>query len=227
VKVYAADNEMKINNKKTKFMLFNNSKLIDFMPSFLLNDVEIKLVEEMKVLGIVLSSDMKWDANTNQIIATAYKRLWILKRLKSLGTGLAELTDVYKQQIRSVLEFAVPVWHSGLTQCNRYDIERVQKSALHILLGESYDTYSNAIKAIGLESLEARRGKLCLKFAMKSAKHPKHNKWFKINKKSTVTRQIQPKFCPVVSRTKRFSNSPISYLTNILNLKNSKVKAKQ
>ena len=100
---------MKINNKKTKFMLFNNSKLIDFMPSFLLNNEEIKLVEKMKVLGIVLRSDMKWDVNTNQIIATDYKRLWILKRLKSLWTGLAELTDIYIQQIRSVLEFAVPV----------------------------------------------------------------------------------------------------------------------
>ena len=213
---------MKINNKKTKFMLFRNSKLIDFLPSFLLDNEEIKLVEEMKVLGIVLSSDMKWNANTNKIIATAFKRLWMLRRLKSLGTELPELIDVYIQQIRSVLEFAVPVWHSGLTQCNRYDIERVQKAALHVLLGDNYESYSNALKVSGLESLEARRSKLCLKFATKSAKHPKHKKWFKLNNRLTVTRQVQPKFCPVVSRTSRFSKSPISYLTSILNQKNSK-----
>ena len=67
-------------------MMFNNCRSIDFMPSYCLVNEEIELVEEMKILGVVLSSDMKWQANTDNIIEKAYKRVWILRRLKSLGT---------------------------------------------------------------------------------------------------------------------------------------------
>ena len=43
--------------------------------------------------------------------------------------------------------------------------------------------------------------------------------WFKENQFRTNTRQKQPKFRPVISRTWRFNNSPISYLTGLLNKK--------
>ena len=50
----------------------------------------------------------------------------MLKRLKNLGAQEEQLIDVYIKQIRSVLELAVPVWHSSLTLANRSSIERVQ-----------------------------------------------------------------------------------------------------
>ena len=34
-----------------------------------------------------------------------------------------ELYDVYQKEVRSVLEYAVPVWHSGLTQKQTSEIE--------------------------------------------------------------------------------------------------------
>ena len=136
VEQYAVDNEMKVNTRKNKLMVFNNSRIFDFMPSFHLANEEIQLIEEMKILGVVLSSDLKWNANTNHIVTNAFKRVWMLRRLKTLGTALPELKDVYNKQVRSVLELAVPVWHSSLTQGNVSDIERVQKAALHVMLGD-------------------------------------------------------------------------------------------
>ena len=82
---------MKINDKKTKFMLFNNSKVIDFMPRFNLGNQEINLVDEMKVLGVVLTSDLKWNSHTNHVITTAVKKVWMLRRLNALGTALPDL----------------------------------------------------------------------------------------------------------------------------------------
>ena len=96
------------------------------------------MVEEMKILGVVLSSDLKWNANTQNIVTNAFKRVWMLRRLKVLGKAVPELKDLYIKQIRSVLELAVPVWHSSLTQSNISDIERVQKTSLHIILGDEY-----------------------------------------------------------------------------------------
>ena len=128
-----------------------------------------------------------------------------------------QLVDVYVKQMRSVLELAVPVWHSSLTVADKLDIERMEKAALHVIFGDSYHSYSSACATANLPTLEERRQKLCKKFALKSLKHPKHMSWYKVNKKVSGTRQKQPTFCNVVSRTTRFEKSPISYLTKILN----------
>ena len=214
---YADANDMKINFKKTKLMLFNNGRALDFMPNLELDGNELEVVEEMKILGLIIRSDMKWSSNTEHIIEKAYKRLWMLRRLKALGADKFKLLDVYFKQVRSVMELAVPAWHPGITVGESVDIERVQRAALHIILGMSYSTYSAALNHFNLETLETRRSHLCEKFSKKAVKHPKHTKWFKLNNRTTVTRQDQPKYCPVVAKTRRFEKSPISYLTSLLN----------
>jgi hypothetical protein len=121
------------------------------------------------------------------------------------------------KQVRSLLELAVPAWNGALKQNDNQAIERVQKTALHIMLGESYVSYRNALGVVGLQSLEERRHKLCLKFATKAVKHDKHSKWFVPNVRVENTRLEQDKFCPVYAKHKRFEDSPISYLTKLLN----------
>ena len=208
---------MKLNAKKTKLMLFNPANSIDFMPSFLLNNEEIELVEETRLLGLVIRSDMSWTANTASMVKRSNSKLWILRRLSKLGATRDDLLDIYFKQIRSILEFAVPVWHSSISKEERLEIERIQKSACHIMLGKQYQSYSKALKVLGLDTLFDRRKKLCKKFARKSVKNEKFNKWFKVNNKVSITRQRLDKFCNVYSRTVRFDKSPISYLTRILN----------
>ena len=117
---------------------------------------------------------------------------------------------------RSILEFAAPAWHGAITEAERQDIERVQKVTLHIILGDQYETYRNALGITNLEMLEVRRNNLCMKFAKKSEKNEKHKHWFKLNPK-TITRREQEKYKRPVARTTRLLNSPISYLTQLLN----------
>ena len=68
-----------------------------------------------------------------------------MRRLKKLGANEQELKDVYVKQVRSVLELAVPAWHGAITQAERNEIERVQKAALHVILGENYLSYRSAL----------------------------------------------------------------------------------
>ena len=127
---------------------------------------------------------------------------------------------MYKfNRLEVFLNLPTPVWHPSLTVIDSIRIERVQKSVLHVILGADYTSYSVALRVANLEPLESRRTKLCSKFALKAIRHPKHSNWFKENQVRTKTRQKQPKFRPVISRTWRFSNSPISYLTGLLNKK--------
>ena len=210
---YAENNEMKINIKKTKLMIFNNGRNMDFMPDMKLEGNQIEVVEEMRILGLIIRSDMKWSSNSEHIVKRAFNKLWTLRRLKALGASQVDLLDVYFKQVRSILELAVPAWNSGLTLCETMDIERVQRAALYIILGSGFTTYGAAMKQFDMDTLQFRREILCKKFSF----NPKHEKWFIPNTRTTVTRQEQPRFCPVISKTKRFEKSPLSYLTSLLN----------
>ena len=141
----------------------------------------------------------------------------MLRRLKQLGANREELLDVYIKQVRSVLELAVPVWHSSITLVEKCDIERVQRAALHIILGDDYVSYKDALEELNVKSLEDRRVQLCSKFAKKAVKNDKFQNWFKVNTRRSRTRQKQPKYCPVWARSSRYEKSPLSYLTTILN----------
>ena len=219
IKIYATENGMKINHKKSKFMVFNPTLNYDFIPEYESEGYKIETVEEMKILGLVVRNDLKWRSNTEGMIRKAYKRMWMIKRLKAYGANLQDMLEVYTKQIRCVLEYGVPVWNSSVTKEKSYDIERVQKCFLHIVLGSQYLDYEYALKRTGLDSLKSRRLKLCTTFAQKSAKHPKFKHWFVPQLKLNNTRSKKPLYKPPMYRLERFNNSPIPYLTRLLNSK--------
>ena len=101
-------------------------------------------------------------------------------------------------------------------------LERIQKTALHVILGEEYRSYNQALKQCGLVKLSDRRKKLCVTFANKALKHTKFSKWFKPKGTHPNTRQEQPAFHSVYRKHDRFEKSPISYLTELLNKQFSK-----
>ena len=129
-------NQMKINYKKTKLVLFNPCKKLDFIPALSLSGQEIEVVEEIRLLGLVIRSDGRWSSNTKNMISKANKRLWILRRLKNMGAKNSDLVEVYTKQIRCILELAVPAWQGGLSQAEKTDLEQIQKTAWHIILGQ-------------------------------------------------------------------------------------------
>ena len=85
-----------------------------------------------------------------------------------------EMLDVYYKQVRSVLELAVPVWQPALTQQGINQIERVQRCALYIILGEDYLNYESDLSTLECTNFDQRRVKLCEHFTKKIIKYPKH-----------------------------------------------------
>ena len=97
---YCQENQMVINNKKCKVMIFNPHRKYAGMPKLTLSGDGgkcLEVVEKVKLLGVQLRSDMRWCDNTDFICKKGYSRLWILRRLKGLGANLAELVDVYEK----------------------------------------------------------------------------------------------------------------------------------
>ena len=148
----------------------------------------------------------------------AYSRIWILKRQVNLGASRAILIDTYTKQVRTVLEYGVPILHSSLTLQQKSQLERVQKTSMKVILGRDYQTASTARKILKLDTLEKRRFDICLKFGLKAVKNNNHIKWFKPNQNGNWNlRRKLPKYKTPFCRTKRFYNSTIPYLTRIIN----------
>ena len=220
LQLYTSAHQMKINDKKTKVILFNSAKNHDFFPQLSLGDGPLQVVEEVTLLGVKVSSDLSWRANTSFMCQKAYAKLWMLRRLKPLGAKTEELLDIYDKQIRCTLEFAVAVWAGNLTNEQSEMLERVQKSAFAIILADDYTSYKGALKQLCRTTLAARRSDLCLRFANKSLKNEKYQNWFcenNPNQQQSKTRSIKPDFVPVEARTKTFGKSPLAYLTSLLN----------
>ena len=141
---YAINKQMKINGEKCKIMLLNASRKYDFSPVINVGSEKLEMVEELKLLGVTIQSNLNWQTQTNNMCQKAYIRLWMLRRLKPLGASLTELIEVYRTQIRCLLEFAVPVWNAGLTRAQENQIERVQKCSLAIILSKNFHDYEHA-----------------------------------------------------------------------------------
>ena len=130
VETFASNNNMIIIKKKTQGMLFTFSRKLDFPPEiFFSNGSFLETISETTLLGVVITDDLKWKKNTSHICTKARQKLWMLRRLILLDFSVHELFDVYRKEIRSVLEYAVPVWHGGLTLRQSSEIETVQKMA--------------------------------------------------------------------------------------------------
>ena len=153
--------------------------------------------------------------NTSYICEKARKRLWILRRLLESKLSTHELFDVYTKEIRSVLELAVPVWHSGLTKSQTKQIENIQKIAFRIILQKNYINYEQACKQLSALSLAKRRDNLCLKFAKRNLKS--EHSFFTQLETNSITRNQSKIVREPKCNSKRYQQSSIPYLARTLN----------
>ena len=219
VKDIISYNKMAINTSKTKAMLCSTWRKYDFQPEVQLTQGEnLEVVQELKLVGYMLRSDLKTCSNTAYIIKKAYKRMWIVRRLKSLGASTEQLLDVLNKQVLSVLFLGAPAWYGQLTIAERTHLNRVLRCGLHIIYGDSYRSFRQALTRAGMLSVTDQLHRMTVKFAHKAAQHNKFSKWFKVRPESQLNdRRQKTKYLPVPSRTARYRCSPLPLLTSILN----------
>ena len=186
-----------------------------------MKDETIETVSETKLLGTIITDDLKWDKNTEYLVKKANKRLRMLHIASKYTSKFSDLKIIYKLFIRSILEQSAVVWHSSLIQRNSDDIERVQKSAVKIMMGQKYDEYDEALKYLNLEKLSERRQKLCLSFAKKCIKHEKAKQLFPLNNHIKHLRNNE-RFKVNFASSERYKKSSIPYMQNLLNQDESK-----
>ena len=219
---YTDSHHMAISKNKTKTMLCNSRKKWDFIPELKLDNDDIEVVEEMKIVGFIMRSDMRTSSNTEYLVRKAYKRMWLVRRLKGLGASTSQLVDALQKQVLSVLWLGAPAWFCQTTEQERKDINRVAKVGLRIIFGGSYSGFENALLAAQMRKPTEQLAGMTERFAAKAASSSKFSKWFQPEKKKTIgTRnsKYSQKYENVPARIARYGQSPIPHLTNIINSK--------
>ena len=117
---------------------------------------------------------MKTMSNTELMCSKAYKEMWILQKLKSLGCLESELLDVLRQQIISVCEVAVPYWSPMIMVQEDRMIKRILCTGLHIIYGPKYIGFKKGLKMSNMSKLSTHREKLILSSTNKLLKNDKY-----------------------------------------------------
>ena len=217
-RVLAAANKMKLNEKKTKNMIFNFSTNKQFSTDIKVNGEVIETVNEARLLGTIISSDLKWEANTKYLVKESNKRLRLLHNAYKFTRNKQHLKQIYMLQVRCKLEQAAPVWHHSLTKAEVSSLERVQRSACRIMFGDSYKSYENCLEVLKMDSLEKRRNKLTLSFAKSCLKIDKMNKLFPMNESNCqMVRRNVEKYKVIKAKTERYKSSAIVNIQRMLN----------
>ena len=132
---------------------------------------EVERVGKYKLLGVIISDDLKWNTHVEYVIAKAAKRLYTLRLLKRAGIMPKDMLKVYLCNVRSVLEYAeqvckIPARYPCLTLLNLY------KKKLRIIFLNS--SYQQALDLTNLSTLANRKKLLCkkLKADMRDESYP-------------------------------------------------------
>ena len=215
---WTKNQEMIISETKTKSMIINFTKNYQFQTRLQLNNQNIEVVDQMKILGTIITNTLSWDENCSRIIQKVNARMLLLRKVFSFGSSNEEMVGLWKTFCLSILEQSCAVWSNGLTAENEADLERTQKTFCKLILGKQYKSYLEALTVLNLQTLKIRRQILTLRFAKQSLADGKLREYFPLRKKehSMGTRNDE-KYKVFKANTERYRNSPILSMQRLLN----------
>ena len=103
------------------------------LPPISIDGHDIVVVPHAKLLGVMISKDLKWIEHVDYICKKASKRLYPLRLIKRASIPAGKLVRVYTTCVRPILEFSCEVWHYSLAQHLSDEIESIQRRALRII----------------------------------------------------------------------------------------------
>ena len=155
-------NYMNINSKKTKEMFITFKKDKDPPPELNIKGENIERVDKIKLLGVHINSSLNWNDHVTSIFQKASNRIFTITLLKRSGVKSSDLCVIYSSIIRSLLEYAAPVWHPGLTGDQSDMLENIQKRVMRIIYPNL--KYQKALELCKLPTLQSRKSILCKRF---------------------------------------------------------------
>ena len=153
------DNRQEVVLSKWKTISQGKKGMTNFKISFGRNEPEfepicvnpqtLETVNSVKLLGLNVSGDIKWNVQVSELVRKVSARLYFLRQLKKAHTR--QLFLFYITCFCSIIEYGSPVFHCTLPSCLSEDLERLQKCAMKIIYPDL--SYAKALELSGLLTL--------------------------------------------------------------------------
>ncbi|KAI3372543.1 hypothetical protein L3Q82_023021 [Scortum barcoo] len=110
------NNNLVLNTSKTKEVIvdYRKSRRTEHAP-LLIHGEAVERVNNIKFLGIHITSDLTWSMNTAHLVKKAQQRLFFLRKLKRAGLSPQLLTNFYRATTESILCLSAAVWYGSCT----------------------------------------------------------------------------------------------------------------
>ena len=208
---------MPLNPDKCKELRISfNAKSRSF-DSIVVNKKELGVVTNFKLAGLNINSKLTWNYHTDDVVKKVNKRLYFLKQLKRAKVPCKSLPTFYTSCIRSVIDYAIPVFYHALPQYLQNDLKRLEKRAMAIIMPT--ESYSNTLNILGISSLKDHNEQLCAKLfqsVVSDTNHKIHNLLPDRNQPSHNLRQERTFNIPM-THTNRVKNTPL-YMRCVINI---------
>ncbi len=178
------------------------------LPLIELNREFIERVNQSKLLGVIISSDLKWDAHVHHINSKVAKMIHYFRELKRSGLSQSHHFHIYLGLVRSVVEYACQVWSTGLTKELCQTFNSIQKRAFKIVVPK--ESYQNACLTLRIPTLQKRHENLC-KSLFNAMKVPSHRLHHMIPGKRNLGNRSYPKYELSKCKTEIYKNSFIPW----------------
>ena len=105
-----------LNESKCKELKISFTKSENTLEPVTINNTNIEVVPSAKLLGVMISNDLKWNVHVEMICKKVAVRLYFLRQLKRAKVPANDLLSFYTTCIRPVAEYVCPVFHIALPQ---------------------------------------------------------------------------------------------------------------
>ena len=92
-------------------MVFNYTKKHQFGTRLTIENKRLEIVKQTKLLGIVITDDLKWNENTKFLVKRANAIMEILRKLSNFSPPIEDMKTIYILYIRSI-QYTVYVVYS-------------------------------------------------------------------------------------------------------------------
>ena len=154
--IWANDNKMKFNVKKTKLMHITRKRSY-FKPAYQLNGEIIETVDVHKYLGVHIDSKLSWKYQIDNVIARANRMVGFIFSVAGTCSPDA-ISCLYKALVLPILQYGLPAW-APRTAGNIDRIEKVQRRVSRRILRPHCGpiSYDERLITLGWLSLRDRR----------------------------------------------------------------------
>ena len=135
-------------------MIFS-SKVLNNSPPLIFKDNFIDRISTHRHLGVYLTSNLDWSVQINDVCLRANRKLAILRNVKMLKRHTLDL--LYKITVRSVIDYALPIYSNTLKLTELARLDRLQYRAAKLVTGALHFTSREKLNLeLGWENFQAR-----------------------------------------------------------------------